>query len=153
VASLFANPWYWIIAGTLIAGLEILVPGVFLLWIGLGALLVGLLLSAFPDLSLTLQLLVFAFGMVGSIGAGYFVQRHSRSGQDLAPLNHELDGLVGLTLFAASDFELGRGRVRVGDTTYSAVSDDPLGAESAVRVVGIEDGRLRVIAHTPERHV
>jgi inner membrane protein len=147
--ALFANPWYWIIGGAVLAGLEIVVPGVFLLWIGLGAVVVGLLLTAFPELPLAWQLLIFAGSMVVSIGAGFLIQRHGRSAQTAAPLNQELAGLVGRTVVAAGDFEVGRGRVKVGDTTYAAVSAEAVTAGSTVRVLAIDEGRLRVVPETP----
>lgn len=145
--SVFANPWYWIVGGAVLAGLEILAPGVFLLWIGLGAVTVGLLLTAFPDLPLAWQLLIFAGSMVASIGTGFLIQRHGRSEQTTAPLNRELNGMIGRTLIAVDDFTVGRGRVRVGDTTYSAVSTEPISAGSEVRVMAIDEGRLRVLPH------
>jgi membrane protein implicated in regulation of membrane protease activity len=149
MATLFANPWYWIIAGAVLAGLEIVVPGVLLLWIGLGAVLVGLLLAAIPDLPLAWQLLVFAGAMIASISSGFFLQRHGRSAQAASPLNRELEGLVGRQLLAAVDFSVGQGRVRVGDTTYPAIGEDSIAAGTSVRVVAIDAGRLRVIAEPP----
>jgi inner membrane protein len=57
---------------------------VFLLWIGLGAVVVGLSVLIAPDLSMAWQLLVFAGAMLGSIGFGFVVQRSSR-------INHNRD--------------------------------------------------------------
>lgn len=147
MASLFANPWYWIIGGTIIAGLELIVPGVFMLWIGLGALAVGLLLTAFPDLPMSWQFLIFAGAMISSIGSGFLLQRVGRNKQADAPLNQELAGFVGRVLIAADDFAVGRGRVRVGDTTYAALSTEAIAAGDEVQVIAIESGRLRVEPH------
>ena len=43
IAGLVAElgPWSWWIVGLVFLGLEILIPGVFLLWIGLAAIVVG----------------------------------------------------------------------------------------------------------------
>jgi membrane protein implicated in regulation of membrane protease activity len=144
---LFANAWYWIIGGALLAGLEILVPGIFLLWIGLGAVVVGLLLAAFPGLSDAWQLLIFAGAMLASIGIGVFVQRRGRSAPNATQLNCELSNMVGRTFIAVDDFIVGHGRVRVGDTTYSAVSTEPVAANSTVRVMAIDGNRLRVLPY------
>lgn len=124
MASLFANPWYWIIGGTIIAGLELIVPGVFMLWIGLGALVVGLLLTAFPELPISWQFLIFAGAMISSIGSGFLLQRVGRNKQANAPLNQELAGFVGRVLIAADD---------------------------EVQVIAIESGRLRVQPHQNPR--
>ena len=37
------GPWNWIVLGCILLALEIVIPGVFLLWIGIGALLTGAL--------------------------------------------------------------------------------------------------------------
>ena len=39
------DPWGWFIVGGLLLVLEILAPGVFMLWLGLSAILVGLISS------------------------------------------------------------------------------------------------------------
>jgi membrane protein implicated in regulation of membrane protease activity len=36
------GPWLWIIAGLILLGLELLAPGVLLIWFGLAALATGL---------------------------------------------------------------------------------------------------------------
>ena len=44
------RPWNWLIVGFVLMALELIAPGVFLLWLGLAALLVGML-SLFIDWS------------------------------------------------------------------------------------------------------
>ena len=45
LARIFAElgPWNWMVLGFALLTLEILTPGVFMLWIGLAALIVGVL--------------------------------------------------------------------------------------------------------------
>ncbi|MFP4155393.1 MAG: NfeD family protein [Halothiobacillaceae bacterium] len=139
--TLFDNPWYWVIGGAVLIGLEMLVPGVFLLWMGIAAVFVGMLLAMLPDLSPAWQLLILAGSMVGSIGTGAWVQRRSRG----APvLNHEADDLIGQTYVAATDFAAGRGRIRVGDTTYSAEGPDTIRAGDQVLARGRTGNRIHV---------
>ena len=73
--GLFVSPWYWLVGGLVVAGLEIVVAGVFLLWIGLGAMMVGILLLLLPGMPFALQLLLFAVTMLSSVALGFFVQR------------------------------------------------------------------------------
>ena len=49
----------WLIAGALLILFEIILPGVYLFWIGIAALMVGGVLSVI-DLSIILQILLFA---------------------------------------------------------------------------------------------
>ena len=59
-------------------------------------------------------------------------------------LNQELHALVGQHFVAASDFHVGLGRIRVGDTTYAAVSAEAIQAGDAVAVMAVVAGRLKV---------
>lgn len=138
------SPWYWIIGGALLAGVEILVPGVFLLWIGLGAVAVGLVLWVLPELSVGMQLTLFALAMLGSIGLGFMIQRRSGPKPGEPVLNQELQDYIGRRFEALDDFSAGRGRVRVGDTSYSASCDGPVGKGEVVIVSAIDHGVLVV---------
>jgi len=141
--TLFDSPWIWIIAGALIAGLEIVMPGVFLLWIGFGALAVGLILTLAPELPLAWQMLIFAVAMLSSIGLGFAIQRRSK--RDGAPmLNQDLQAMIGRRYVAIADFEAGRGRIRVADTSFAVVSDDLVKEGELVEVTAIDGARPRV---------
>lgn len=142
--SVLTSPWSWLIAGLVIAGLEIAAPGVMLLWIGLGAMLVGVALLLLPELSLNGQLVLFAVAMLGSIGAGLWVQRRSTATTRGTEINRELQALVGQRFEAVTDFAAGRGRIRVGDTTYAAESAQSIRAGTLVVVETIAEGRLKV---------
>ena len=136
-------PWLWFIGSLLLIGGEIVLPGVYLLWIGLGALVVGVLVAVFPDLGLTWQLVSFALAMLGTVSLGFVIQRRGAP-PAAGELNQELHALVGQRFVAASDFQVGMGRVRVGDTTYGAVSAEAIQAGDAVEVIAVVAGRLRV---------
>lgn len=142
--ELFVSPWYWLIGGLIIAGLELLAAGVFLLWIGLGAMIVGLVLMLMPGLPFAAQLLVFALSMLGSIGLGFYIQRRSGPVSAEQEVNQELAGMVGRRCEAATDFAAGRGRIRVGDTTYGALGDDAIRAGDIVEIVSADAHAIAV---------
>lgn len=138
----FSLPWWWWIAGVALVGLELLLPGVFLLWIGLGAAATGVVLWLWPDLPLAWQLLAFVLLMFASLAAGAVWQR--RAGRGGPRLNEEPQALIGQRLPSLVDFEHGRGRVRVADSSYAAVADGPVAAGELVEVVAVEGTTLRV---------
>ena len=144
IEQAFDWTWAWIIAGAVIAGLEILVPGMFLMWIGLGAVATGVILARYPDLPLAWQMLVFAVSMVASIGIGFWIQRRSGRGKHARLLNEELKAMIGETYVAVAPFVVGRGRIKVQDTSFAAVSDENIEAGEVVQVVGIVNGRPKV---------
>src|SRR3954452_18428525 len=87
--------WNWLIFGFILMALELLAPGVFLFWLGLAALLVGLL-SFLINPSWKTQLLMFA---VFSIAAVPLWRRFARSSSAVSKsnpfLNKRTDALVG----------------------------------------------------------
>lgn len=144
--SLFVSAWPWVIAGAILIGLEIVAPGVFLLWMGLGAMIVGLSVLVAPELALAWQLLVFALAMLGSISIGFLIQRRSRHGPSAPTLNRELAALVGRRVEAIDDFRDGRGRIRVGDSSYSATSIASVIAGQNVRITAVDGNGTLVVA-------
>ena len=140
--------WGWMIAGAIIAGLEILFPGIFLLWIGLVAFAVGVVLTRYPELPLAWQMLVFAVSMVSSLSIGFWIQRRSDRSQNARFLNEELEAMIGQTYIANSRFVARHGRIKVKDSSYAAVSDEEIEAGALVEVVAIEDGRPKVVKST-----
>ena len=57
IASL--GPWAWIIAGAILLAFEIALPGAFMMWLGLAAILVGVI-SLVVTVSWQMQCVLFA---------------------------------------------------------------------------------------------
>jgi hypothetical protein len=51
--------WYWLVFGMILILLELAVPSFTILWFGLGALVVGVLLLLAPGISLTAQIMIW----------------------------------------------------------------------------------------------
>lgn len=139
------GPWSWWILGLLFLGLEILIPGVFLLWIGLAAIAVGALSIPLWGAAVwgwQLQLLVFA---VLAVALALLGRRLTASGavSDQPMLNRRVEGLVGRTATLEDPIVDGRGRVRLDDTTWIVQGPDmPAGAK--VRITAAKAGGLTV---------
>jgi membrane protein implicated in regulation of membrane protease activity len=131
-----ADHWLWMIAGALLAIAEMLVPGVFLIWIGAAAALTGVLALLLP-IGVIAQFLIFAVASVAAIYAGrnYLSRNPIVSADPL--LNDKSARLVGSIVTAVEPVDALQGRVKVGDGVWSA-----RGAEAAIgdrlRVVGSE---------------
>lgn len=139
------GPWTWWIVGLVFLGLEILVPGVFLLWIGLAAIIVGAL--SFPlwgaaIWSWQMQMLVFAvLALVLALAGRRFSGSNTKTDQPM--LNRRIEGLVGRTATLEDPIREGRGRIRLDDTTWIVQGPDmPAGAR--VRIVMAQAGCLTV---------
>jgi membrane protein implicated in regulation of membrane protease activity len=135
--------WAWVILGVLLFGLELLAPGVFFMWLGIAALLTGLL-DGFFGLSWQVATLLFAALSVASVLIG---RRHggTDSLREDSLLNRRGAALVGRTFTLDAPIARGEGRVRVDDSFWRVTGPDaPAGA--SVRVVRVEGATLVVEA-------
>ncbi len=140
------GPWSWWIVGLLLLAAELAAPGVFLIWIGLAALIVGAVSLLVWDLAVwswQLQLLLFAVlsVVITLVGRRHFGASDAASDQPL--LNRRGESLVGRTAMLAEPISNGRGRIRLDDTWWS-VSGPDLPAGMKVRVAEWTGGELIV---------
>ena len=94
------GPWNWMVLGFVLLTLEILVPGVFLLWIGLAALIVGTLSLLFWSADFWIwqvQILAFLALSLVCAFAGKKIMGKSGDASDQPLLNRRGDQLVGRT--------------------------------------------------------
>jgi len=142
--DVMAGPWGWIVAGLVLLGLELFAPGAFLMWLGLAAVVVGLvnLAIVLPWQGAAVLFVVLASIFV-LIGRRIAVRR--AAAEDDLRLNDRAARLVGLTFPLADAIEGGRGRIRVDDSSWGVEGPD-LPAGTIVRVVGHDGVRLKVIA-------
>lgn len=140
--------WHWLAFAGALAGLEILAPGVFLIFPGLAAVVVGLALLAMPELDWRYQLLLFAVLAVTFIYIGRRVYGRLSAAEDHSGLNRRGERLIGRVFPLAGEMTGGRGRVRVGDTNWLAQLEggggDDLPDGAAMRVVAVEGATLIV---------
>jgi hypothetical protein len=139
--------WYWLIAAALMAAAELLIPGVFLVWVAIAAAITGVVTLAW-DLPVALQLIVFATSAVIATLAGRKLYSASPVPSSDPLLNNRVERLVGETIELTHAIVNGRGRARVGDSEWNVRGPDaPAG--TVVRVMGIDDGALAVRPLTP----
>ena len=90
--------WNWLILAVILMALELMAPGVFLFWLGLAALLVGLV-SFVLHPSWQAQLLMFAVFAAAAVPVWRrLVRGASRADDSSAFLNRRAEALVGRVL-------------------------------------------------------
>ncbi len=141
---IFSSWWHWLIAAALLLILEILVPGIFLLWLGLGAALTSLFLLLFPDAGPAWQLLALATSIGVSVLAGLKWQKKLIRRQP-THLNQGLDGYIGQHALVSQDFAQGLGRIRIEDSSWPALCEQPLTAGQRVTIRAVEEGYFQVV--------
>ncbi len=136
--------WWWILALVLIA-LEVIMPGYFMLWIGIAAGVTGLVMLVAPGLSLLGQALVFAVLAFLSCAVYWYGLRPKlmRNEPGDALLNRRGEQKIGQRYVLAEAIVNGRGKARVGDSLWLVRGPDlPVG--SMVEVVGVDGTTLLV---------
>ncbi|HEX8527660.1 NfeD family protein [Allosphingosinicella sp.] len=136
--------WWWLLAAALLALLEIVLPGVFSIWIAAAAGATALLVLGFNP-PFPFQLVLFALlALVFVYGGRRWYDRNPVDSSD-PMLNDRTARLVGRTVEVVSPISESGGRVRVGDSVWEARGPEaPAGA--MVRVVAADGGCLRVEA-------
>lgn len=139
------GPWSWLVLAVILLGLEIVAPGIYLMWFGAAAAVTGVIAFS-TDLGWQWQLVTFG---VLSLAAVFAANRWLKSNplqSDHPLLNRRAEKLVGRSYVLAEAIVDGRGRLKVEDTLWSAEGPDcPKGAR-----VTVVAARGTVLDVTPE---
>jgi membrane protein implicated in regulation of membrane protease activity len=133
----------WLIGGVVLLIAEVIAPGFFLIFIGAAAIVTGLLTLA-VSLAVALQLAVFAvlaFLAVRIIGRRFYASRYDYTSDPL--LNDRVARLLGKVVVVVQAVDSHGGRVRVGDSEWSA-RGGPAEVGERVRIVDVEGNCLKV---------
>ncbi len=136
--------WYWWALAAVLLVFEIMLPGVVFLFLAIGAAAAGAVLLVAVDLSLELQLAIFAVvAVVSAVGLRRTLRR--LQSRDTLPntLNARGDSLVGRTIVLDAPILGGRGRVILGDGSWTVTGPD-MAAGTRVRVAAVTGTELRV---------
>ncbi len=136
------TPWAWAIAALVLAGLELAVPGVFLIWLGGAAAVTAVLAALFaPEwqwqvvhfVLLAVMLVVLARQLLGVRHAALPAPR----------LNRRAEAMIGTMVTVVEPLTGGTGRVQVGDSPWPAAGPD-MAAGTQARIVRV-DGTTLVV--------
>jgi hypothetical protein len=144
--ELSAHYLWWILALLLIAG-EVLLPGYFMLWVGVAAAAMGALLWLVPSLGLLTQAVLFALLAFGAcvLYARLLRPKLERRDPGSERLNRRGEQMIGQRYELIEPIINGRGKARVGDGQWLVSGPDlPLG--STVEVLAVDGTTLKVRA-------
>jgi membrane protein implicated in regulation of membrane protease activity len=143
IASLGA--WNWIILGGILLAVELMAPGTFILWLGVSAILVGLISFAI-DWNWQEQGVAFAILAVASMVFWWKLvrpRRQDKEASDQPFLNRRAQGLVGRVFTLDKPIVDGAGTVRIGDTIWRVTGPD-CAAGSRVKIARADGAMLFV---------
>jgi membrane protein implicated in regulation of membrane protease activity len=123
--------------------LEIVAPGVFLLWLGIAAAITGLIAYVAPGISWQWEGLIFAILSIIIVwGWRAYLRRHPTE-TELPMLNRRGEQYVGRRLTLDEPIVNGRGQIKVDDSTWRVEGAD-LPAGTPVIVTGVRGTILNV---------
>lgn len=135
--------WHWWILAGILMVLEIVAPGVFLLWLGIAAAITGLIAYAVPAMDWQWEALIFALLSIVIVWGWRSYQRRHPTETDLPMLNRRGEQYVGRRLSLDQPIVNGRGQVKVDDSTWRVEGAD-LPAGTAIVVTGVK-GTILVV--------
>jgi len=136
--------WHWWILAALLAAVEAVAPGIFFIWFGAAAAIVGLATLILPGMGWEIQVFLFAILAAVAVFIGRrFVHRRTES-RDPA-LNRRGERYVGRQFTLETAIVNGRGSIKVDDSVWRATGPE-LPAGRRVKVVGADGTVLRVEA-------
>ncbi len=138
----------WVIAGLALSLLELIVPGVYLIWFGFAAFVVSIAVYFMP-LEFTTQLIVFAIasGIFAVIGVTVYRYIFSKAQvpAEYKNLNNTAEQYVGQLVTVAEDTADNRTKVKIGDTYWLASCQKPFKQGDTAKVVGVKDSLILII--------
>lgn len=137
--------WYWVVGGLVIAMMELLVPSFFLIWFGLAAVLVGVLMMALP-MPLSVQLVLWA-SLSAALTVAWFRYFKSPDRTKAGLAKEAVVGEVGLVIRAVSEMQRGEimfQRPILGAEKWPILCDESIAAGEKARVVDVIGQLIKV---------
>ena len=135
--------WLWLIGGVVLLIAEVIAPGFSLIFIGAAAILTGFV-ALLTGFGVVLQLGLFAilaFLAVKIGGRSFYAARYDHTSHP--ELNRPEQRLLGRIVTVSQPVDSNGGRVRLGDSEWSA-RGGPAAIGDRVRIVDIDGNCLKV---------
>jgi hypothetical protein len=142
--------WHWMVLGLALGLVELVVPSFFIVWFGLGALLVGVAMLVAPAMAFSTQILLWTAASIAMTVLWFKVFRRDdgkiRSGQA-----DEALGEIGVLVRAVEPLGVAsaRGEVRfqkpiMGSDVWPCLADEAIAAGERVKVLAVDGQILKV---------
>ena len=135
--------WHWLLLGVVFLILEIFAPGVFFMWMGAAAGLVGIALWLIPGMGWEVQVLAFALLSIVSVILGRkWLERHPIVSEQ-PRLNRRGEQYVGRVFTLQEPIINGQGKIKVDDSTWK-IRGPKCAAGTNVKVTDV-DGVVLIV--------
>lgn len=143
-----ANPqWFWISLGGLLLAAEMLGASGYLLWSGVSAVIVGVIVWLLPELSWEWQGSLFAVMTIAVAYLWWYWLRKRPTATSGSPvLNQRNRQLIGTRATLTEAMHNGLGRINIADGSWRAQANEDLPIGTEVEVVAVEGTTLVIRA-------
>lgn len=138
--------WHWAVAGIVLILAELAIPAFVLVWFGLGALLVALVV-ALTAIELTAQLAAWLAVSLAFVGVWFKVFKPGSHKTRIGMSDADVTGEIGLLARDVAPFEKGEVRFQkpiLGADAWPCIADEAIKAGERVKVVDVEGSFLKV---------
>lgn len=144
LTDLLASPGLsWLAFAALLAIVELMVPGIFLVFIAAAAAITGAVALIFPGLPFVAEIGIFALASAAAVAIGRRWYKDNPVPSDDPLLNDRVARLIGEIVTVVEPIRGGTGKVKVGDSEWLARGPDAArGAQ--VRITGATGTSLDV---------
>lgn len=139
--------WHWLTLGFILIGLELIVPSFTIIWFGLGAVIVSIVLAFFPTYPLPAQILTWtvASSLFTFAWFRFFNARFDKT--KAGSSKGAVIGETGLVIRGAQPYAKGTVKFHLpllGADEWPCVANEPLEVGDRVRVVDVEGHVMKV---------
>lgn len=152
LAGLTIEWWHWAVLGMILIMSELLFPMFVLVWFGLSALMVSVAVLIWPDMPLSIQILVWIVDSVVLIVLWFRIFRRNHHKTLIGRASADIVGEIGLVTEGVSPFRQGKVRFQkpiVGSDVWDCVADEEIAVGTRVRVIKVEGSLLKIEKSLP----
>lgn len=139
--------WHWMVLGVALVLLELAIPAFFVVWFGLGALIVGVAVALAPSMSLAAQIVVWIGASLAFVFLWFKVFKTHVHKTRVGLSEGQFAGEVGLVTREIKPFQKGQIRFQkpiLGAEAWEAIADEDLPPGERIQVLSVEGNILRV---------
>ena len=140
--------WHWMVVGVVLVLMELAIPAFFVIWFGLGALVVGLIMIIAPSIPLGGQISIWIAASIAFIALWVKVFRAHVHRTRVGLSTGQFAGEVGLVTREIRPFQKGQIRFQkpiLGAEAWDAIADEEISPGERVHVLDVEGQILRVV--------
>lgn len=139
------SPWWWVALGIGLGSLEMMIASSILIWPGIAAIVMGIILWIAPGMQGAVQIALYAALSIGTLLAGRGYIRKFGDGEPNTTLNNRTEQMVGHNAKVV-DFNLGEGHIELNGLRWTAKWPEGQSAEvgQVVKIIAADGMSLQV---------